>query len=98
VLSARLGTGKGGIRLAPDELITSVLQVPLGSVTPLAVCQPSAAGVVLLLDQQLRGQKRIFVHPLDNQATTVLSAEGLEAVLRWVGGQAGGRASRWVGG
>lgn len=27
VLSARLGTGKGGVRMAPDELITSVLQV-----------------------------------------------------------------------
>ena len=51
------------------------------------------AGVVLLLDQQLRGQKRIVVHPLDNQATTVLSAEGLEAVLRWVGG-----VGRWLNG
>lgn len=30
VLSARLGTGKGGVRMAPDELITSVLQVGSG--------------------------------------------------------------------
>jgi hypothetical protein len=27
VLSARLGTGKGGVRPAPDELIPAVLQV-----------------------------------------------------------------------
>ena len=82
MLSLRLGTGKGGLRMAPDELIGSVLQVPLGSVTPLAVAQPSAAGVALLLDASLKQQPRIFVHPLDNRATTVLSSEGLEAFLR----------------
>lgn len=60
-------------------------QVPLGSVTPLAACQPSAAGVALLLDAKLQGQPRIFVHPLDNTATCVLSPAGLEAYLRWGG-------------
>lgn len=58
-------------------------QVPLGSVTPLAIAQPSAAGVALLLDGKLRGQPRICVHPLDNTATMVLSSEGLEAFVRW---------------
>lgn len=57
-------------------------QVPLGSVTPLAACQPSAAGVALLLDQKLKEQSRIFVHPLVNTATCVLSPAGLEAYLR----------------
>ena len=57
-------------------------QVPLGSVTPLAVCQPSAAGVAMLLDAQLQQHPRIFVHPLDNRTTTVLSPAGLEAFLR----------------
>ncbi|EFN55384.1 hypothetical protein CHLNCDRAFT_134463 [Chlorella variabilis] len=88
VLSARLGTGKGGVRMAPDELIPTV---PLGSVTPLAIAQPSAAGVALLLDGKLRGQPRICVHPLDNTATMVLSSEGLEAFVRSVG-----REPAWV--
>lgn len=57
-------------------------QVPLGSCTPLALAQPSAANVALLLDDKLRGQDRVFVHPLENTATTVLSAAGLEAFLR----------------
>jgi Ala-tRNA(Pro) deacylase len=57
-------------------------QVPLGSCTPLALCQPTAANVVLLLDQKLKSQDRIFVHPLENTATTVLSGEGLEAFIR----------------
>lgn len=51
--------------------------------TPLAVAQPSAAGVALLLDATLKQQPRICVHPLDNRTTTVLSPEGLEAFLRW---------------
>lgn len=85
VLSARLGVGKGGVRLAPDELIATVLQVPLGSVTPLAAAQPSAQGVVLLLDAGLRGKERIVVHPLSNAASTLLAPAGLEAYLRAAG-------------
>ena len=56
--------------------------MPLGSVTPLALCQPSTAGVALLLDAQLQQHPRIFVHPLDNRTTTVLSPADLEAILR----------------
>jgi hypothetical protein len=65
-----------------QSLAPAFHQVPLGSVTPLAVAQPSAAGVALLLDAKLRGAPRIFVHPLDNTATVVLSPEGLEAFVR----------------
>ena len=59
------------------------MQVPLGSVTPLAAAQPSAQGVVLLLDAGLRGKERIVVHPLSNEASTLLAPAGLEAYLRW---------------
>ena len=50
--------------------------------TPLGACQPSTAGVALLLDQKLRSAPRLFVHPLTNTATCVLAPEGLEAYLR----------------
>ena len=36
VLSARLGTGKGGVRMAPDELVGAVLQV--GAAAGMYVC------------------------------------------------------------
>lgn len=88
-LSARLGVGKGGVRLAPDELVGEVLGLPLGSVTPLAVAQPAAAAAVcLLLDAKLRGQPRVWVHPLDNRSSVGLAPQGLEAFIRW--GVAGG--------
>ncbi|KAG2497900.1 hypothetical protein HYH03_004165 [Edaphochlamys debaryana] len=91
VLSARLGTGKGGVRLAPEELLTAVLQVPLGSVTPLVVANPEAANVVLLLDAKLRdpavvpADGRVYVHPLVNTTSLAMTPAALEAALRCVG-------------
>ena len=58
------------------------MQVPLGSVTPLAVVQPTAASVVLMLDQKLKDQQRILVHPLTNTSTVAISSKGLEAFLK----------------
>lgn len=60
------------------------MQVPAGSCTPLALCQPTAENVVLFLDQKLQGLSRIFVHPLENTATTALSTKGLDKFLRFV--------------
>lgn len=81
-LGIRLGVPKPGVRMAPSELLESILGVPLGSVTPLAVVQPTASSVVLLLDQKLKGQDRILVHPLTNDKTVAISSDGLEAFLR----------------
>lgn len=57
------------------------MQVPLGSVTPLAVVQETASAVTLLLDQKLKGQDRLLVHPLTNTSTVAISSEGLEKFL-----------------
>ncbi|KAL6512027.1 hypothetical protein OROGR_021624 [Orobanche gracilis] len=42
VLSQRLGLGRGGLRMAPEEALAEILQVPLGCVTPLALVNDSA--------------------------------------------------------
>lgn len=88
VLSARLGAGKGGVRLAPDELLPTILGVPLGSVTPLAVSRATATDVVLLLDEKLKSESSFFVHPLDNTASLPMTATDLEAFLTSIGRQA----------
>jgi hypothetical protein len=59
-----------------------LLQVPLGSVTPLALVQPTAEKVVLLLDKSLQGRAALLVHPLTNTASLSLPAQGLETFLR----------------
>eukprot|EP01025_Chloroclados_australasicus_P000453 TRINITY_DN1023_c0_g1_i6.p1 TRINITY_DN1023_c0_g1~~TRINITY_DN1023_c0_g1_i6.p1 ORF type:complete len:328 (-),score=40.56 TRINITY_DN1023_c0_g1_i6:429-1412(-) len=86
VLGARLAQGKT-LRLAPDELLESVLQVPKGSVTPLALCQDTAANVVLLFDHKLQSEDKLLVHPLTNSASLALSASEIETILRSFGRQ-----------
>ncbi|GIL64893.1 hypothetical protein Vafri_18732 [Volvox africanus] len=92
VLSARLGVGKSGTRMAPEELVTSVLQVPLGSVTPLAVANPEAANVVLLLDAKILDHEYVsadggvvYVHPLVNTTSLALTPGALAAAIRALG-------------
>ncbi|KAA8546389.1 hypothetical protein F0562_002872 [Nyssa sinensis] len=66
VLSQRLGLGKGGLRMAPEEALAEILQVPLGCVTPFALVNESARHVSLLLDQGFKTQECCFFHPLTN--------------------------------
>ena len=63
--------------------MTALLQVQPGSVTPLAVVQPTASAVVLLLDKKLKGKERLLVHPMINTSTIAISSAGLEAFLRY---------------
>eukprot|EP00197_Chlamydomonas_leiostraca_P003262 CAMPEP_0202871502 /NCGR_PEP_ID=MMETSP1391-20130828/18873_1 /ASSEMBLY_ACC=CAM_ASM_000867 /TAXON_ID=1034604 /ORGANISM="Chlamydomonas leiostraca, Strain SAG 11-49" /LENGTH=299 /DNA_ID=CAMNT_0049552329 /DNA_START=41 /DNA_END=940 /DNA_ORIENTATION=- len=91
VISARLGTGKGGVRFAPEEALGEVLQVAAGSVTPLAAANPEAAKVVVLLDSRLQGAGALFVHPLVNTASLQMSGAALGAAM-----QALGREAIWV--
>jgi hypothetical protein len=73
------------VRMAPDDAVSPILGVPLGSVTPLALAHPAASNVVLLLDAKLKDQTAIAVHPLVNTTSTVLSPAGLETYLRSIG-------------
>ncbi|XP_042508032.1 uncharacterized protein LOC122084066 [Macadamia integrifolia] len=85
VLSQRLGLGKGGLRMAPEEALHEILQVPLGCVTPFALINDSARNVSLLLDQGFKAQKFCFFHPLTNDVTISLSASDLDKFLISIG-------------
>jgi hypothetical protein len=58
------------------------LQVEAGCVTPLAVANPSAKHVLLLLDNKLQGCGSFFVHPIVNSASVLLDSAGLDAFLK----------------
>ncbi|KDP32780.1 hypothetical protein JCGZ_12072 [Jatropha curcas] len=85
VLSQRLGLGKGGIRMAPEEALGEILQVPLGCVTPFAVINESARHVSLLLDKGFRTQEHCFFHPLSNEMSISLHARDLDKFLKSIG-------------
>ncbi|KAI5674806.1 hypothetical protein M9H77_15170 [Catharanthus roseus] len=82
VLSQRLGLGKGGMRMAPEEALT---EVPLGCVTPFALVNESARHVSLLLDQGFKNQECCFFHPLSNDMSIALNAHGLDKFLNSIG-------------
>ncbi|CAH9091990.1 unnamed protein product [Cuscuta epithymum] len=85
ILAQRLGLGKGGLRMAPEDSLTEILQVPLGCVTPFALYNESARGVSLLLDQGLRIKERCFFHPLSNDVTIAINTSGLDKFLSSIG-------------
>ncbi|KAI4307291.1 hypothetical protein L6164_030495 [Bauhinia variegata] len=85
VLSQRLGLGKGGVRMAPEEALGEILQVPLGCVTPFALVNESARDVSLLLDQGFKTQEHCFFHPLSNDMSISLNANGLDKFLKSIG-------------
>ncbi|PTQ46574.1 hypothetical protein MARPO_0010s0001 [Marchantia polymorpha] len=85
VLSQRLGLGKSGLRMAPEDIMQASLKVPLGCVTPFALQNDSARSVTLLLDEGFRMKSKVFFHPLSNDATTAVSPSGLDKFLRLIG-------------
>nr|CAD1827106.1 unnamed protein product [Ananas comosus var. bracteatus] len=85
ILSQRLGLGKGGLRMAPEEALQEVLQVPLGCVTPFALINESASTVSLLLDRGFKAQECCYFHPLTNDVTIALPASNLDKFLVSIG-------------
>lgn len=59
-----------------------LLQVEVGCVTPLAVANPSAKHVLLLLDQKLKDAGSFFVHPIVNSSSVLLTAAGLDTFIK----------------
>lgn len=61
----------------------ATLQVPLGSVTPLAIANPEAKDVVLFLDQRIQSAPgSVCVHPLVNTISLEMSPAALEQAVK----------------
>ncbi|KAL7176434.1 hypothetical protein ACSBR2_029882 [Camellia fascicularis] len=84
VLPQRLGLGKAGLRMAPEEALPEILQVPLGCVTPFALVNDSARHV-LLMDKGFKGQECCFFHPLLNDTSISLRVHNLDKFLKSIG-------------
>jgi len=82
-LAARLSAGR--FSFGKSELLEAVLGVPAGSVTPLALINPSASGIIVVVDQALMDFAEINCHPLENTATTQLVTPDLIRFIRACG-------------
>jgi len=74
-LSARLGLGR--LSFGSSALLASVLGVPPGSVTPLALVNDTARRVQVVVDDALMDFAEVNCHPLENIATTRLATSDL---------------------
>ena len=82
-LAKRLGAGRFSFGKA--ELLEAVLGVSPGSVTPLALINPSAAEVAVVVDQALMDFAEVNCHPLENTATTRLATPDLIRFIKACG-------------
>ena len=82
-LAKRLGAGRFSFGKA--ELLEAVLGVSPGSVTPLALINPSAAGIIVVVDKALMDFAEVNCHPLENTATTRLPTQDLIRFIKACG-------------
>lgn len=67
-----------------DQLMEHLGVLP-GSVTPFGVINDTMGAVTVVLEKALLELDPVHVHPLENTATTAVSADGLLAFLRATG-------------
>lgn len=82
-LHARIGAKR--LSFGKPELLMEVLGVVAGSVTPFALINDTGHRVTFFLDAAMAHAPRLNFHPLENTATTCVSADGLRAFLRSTG-------------
>jgi Ala-tRNA(Pro) deacylase len=83
-LHALIGAS-GRLSFASPELLTEVLGVPAGAVTPFAAINDTAGRVSFVLDAALMAHPLVNCHPLVNTATTTIRADDLLAFLKATG-------------
>ncbi|WP_232372475.1 prolyl-tRNA synthetase associated domain-containing protein [Acuticoccus mangrovi] len=76
---------KGRVSFASGEVLTEVLGILPGSVTPLALINDDAGRVTFVLHHAFREAELVNVHPLRNTATTTLALADFYAFLRHIG-------------
>jgi Ala-tRNA(Pro) deacylase len=83
----RLAKGIGAARcsFAKPELLADVLGVKPGSVSPLGLINDTDARVTVILDAEMMTDDPLNYHPLENTATTAISAADLRRFLAATG-------------
>ena len=74
--------GAAQLSFGKPDLLSKVLGLEPGSVTPFGVINDTDGQVTVILDKGLLAFDTVNFHPLTNTATTQISPEGLQAFLR----------------
>ncbi|MBI3452584.1 MAG: prolyl-tRNA synthetase associated domain-containing protein [Rhodospirillales bacterium] len=82
-LPAAIGSKR--LSFGSAALLTEVLGIPPGSVTPFALINDTARRVNVVLDAEMMAKTPLNFHPLENTATTSISPDGLRRFLASTG-------------
>jgi Ala-tRNA(Pro) deacylase len=82
-LPAKIGSGR--LSFANPELLRASLGVDPGSVTPFALINAPAGSVSVVLEEAMMRRQLLNYHPLENSATTTISAADLLKFMRACG-------------
>lgn len=73
------------LSFASPQRLAAYLGLEKGAVTPLGVVNDASHAVTVVIDSDLRGRRRLGVHPNVNTATVWLTPEALEQYVRSCG-------------
>jgi Ala-tRNA(Pro) deacylase len=80
---ARIGSRR--LSFGKPDLLTAVLGVEAGSVTPFALINAAPGRIEVILDAAMMEEELLNYHPLKNDATTTIRAADLVAFIRSCG-------------
>ena len=69
------------LSFASSERLKKYLKVEPGSVTPLAIINDESNSVEMFIDEELKNEKLLGVHPNQNTSTILLTPEDLEKYI-----------------
>ena len=75
------------LRFAQPDLLMEYLGVTPGAVTPFGLINDHDHTVRVLLDKELLAHDTVGIHPLRNNATTVISTDALQQFIRACGNE-----------
>lgn len=70
------------LSFASEERLMKYLKLTPGAVTPLAVINDENSEVIVVLDEDLKKEKVLGVHPCVNTATILITPENLEKYIK----------------
>ena len=80
VIATKIGSTR--LSFASNERLMKYLKLTPGAVSPLAVINDESNEVEVVLDEELKGEKLLGVHPCVNTATVLLAPQELESYIQ----------------
>lgn len=78
-ISTKIGSTK--LSFASEERLMKYLKLTPGSVTPLAVINDSSNEVEIIIDEEVKKEKLLGVHPCVNTSTILITPDNLEKYI-----------------